>query len=185
MDLEPPARNRLRKKSRPTSLVEPRTPPRSSSRKSPSPPRGTNIIAKAQAALKHALRRRPRISSSTTRTATLVAWATCFLAGTCVSDKATNDDQPVPTAHVDVQSATQRFSVVGSLSPGAQSTLATIDFTNNAVTQFSTINTVCFQPFNIFNDVVTKLANLHPYAQVALFALTTASQVWIKPDRCF
>lgn len=116
--------------------------------------------------MKRALRRDgPRPSSSTTRMAILVGWAACLLGGTCVSDKATSDDQPVPTVHLDVlESAEQRFSVVGSISRTAQTTLATIDFTDNAATQLNTINTIFLQPFSIFNEVINKLANVCPAA---------------------
>ena len=119
--------------------------------------------SKAQAVVKRALRRNEhRPSSSTTRKAIIVGWITCFLAGACVPDKATSDDPPpIPNVRVDtIHSAEQRFSIVGSISRSAQAALSTIDFTNTAATQLNTINTVYFQPFNVFNQVINQLANV-------------------------
>ncbi|KIM50554.1 hypothetical protein SCLCIDRAFT_797416, partial [Scleroderma citrinum Foug A] len=43
-----------------------------------------------------------------------------------------------------------------------------------------TISSTCLQPFKTFSTVVSALANIHPYAQMALWVLTSAAQVIIN-----
>ncbi|KAL4064052.1 hypothetical protein V8B97DRAFT_1349523 [Scleroderma yunnanense] len=45
------------------------------------------------------------------------------------------------------------------------------------MTQLDTINTTFLQPLTIFNTVVSGIANVHPYAQMALSALGAASKM--------
>ncbi|KAG6328296.1 hypothetical protein ID866_10793, partial [Astraeus odoratus] len=52
-----------------------------------------------------------------------------------------------------------------------------IDFANKIMSDLDTINSTFLQPLRIFNDVVNGIAQIHPYAQMALSVLTTASQL--------
>ncbi|KIN96301.1 hypothetical protein M404DRAFT_1006811 [Pisolithus tinctorius Marx 270] len=50
---------------------------------------------------------------------------------------------------------------------------------DTAVTDIQTLCDTYLQPLKIFNSVVTNIANIHPYAQVALGILTAASKLII------
>ena len=81
-----------------------------------------------------------------------------------------------------------------------ETTINTINLVDTAMAHFDTINSTYLQPLSIFNTVVTSIANvcplfqmirtlsddciqIHPYAQMALTALTAASKVSIYPFR--
>ena len=100
----------------------------------------------------------------------------------------------------DIQDAEQNISNIEPISGTAESTVIAIGSANTAMVQIDSISSTYLQPLSIFNAVVTGIANvrlanqngpilmcnhaqIHPYAQMALSALTMASQVYIHHTR--
>lgn len=79
-----------------------------------------------------------------------------------------------------VDVATKAFD---EIDPISQISTAAVKFAGGADTGFidiQNLSTMYLQPFRVFNRVVTTLANVHPYAQVALGILTAVAQLLIR-----
>ncbi|KAL4062345.1 hypothetical protein J3A83DRAFT_1866001 [Scleroderma citrinum] len=87
------------------------------------------------------------------------------------------DDQPTQTVFDDIQGTETKVLTVKSIPGPVETAVNAIGFANNAMTQLDTINTTFLQPLTIFNTVVSGIANVHPYAQMALSALGAASKM--------
>ncbi|KAL4072012.1 hypothetical protein J3A83DRAFT_4371978 [Scleroderma citrinum] len=81
-----------------------------------------------------------------------------------------DDDKHTQTIPNDIQKVGEKISTIKSI-PGLLDTAA------NAITQINVINTTFLQPLTVFSTVADGLANIHPYAQLALTLLTTASDM--------
>ncbi|KAI5986383.1 hypothetical protein EDD15DRAFT_2520999, partial [Pisolithus albus] len=81
-------------------------------------------------------------------------------------------DQSVSNAQKDVD----KFNHIPGL---AQSAVNTIGIASAAMTKIDTVDSY-LAPLKIFNSVVTTIAGLHPYAAIALAALTTAANLILR-----
>ncbi|KAL4078818.1 hypothetical protein V8B97DRAFT_2067943 [Scleroderma yunnanense] len=86
-------------------------------------------------------------------------------------------DQPSHNALGDIQDADEKLLTIKSIPATAETTVKAIGLADTAMIQLDTINTTYLRPLSIFNTVASGIANIHPYAQVALSALTAASKV--------
>ncbi|KAL4065903.1 hypothetical protein V8B97DRAFT_2002943 [Scleroderma yunnanense] len=90
-----------------------------------------------------------------------------------VSDNA----QPVQTTVKDIEDAEKKILTIETIPGPVGSAVNATGFADTAMTKLNTINTMYLQPINAFNVVVSGIANIHPYAQMALTVLTTASNL--------
>ncbi|KAI6039348.1 hypothetical protein EDC04DRAFT_1756709 [Pisolithus marmoratus] len=61
-----------------------------------------------------------------------------------------------------------------------QVAIESVEQANTAVTNIQSLSVTYLQPLKLFNSVVTNIANVHPYAQVALGILIAASKLIIS-----
>ncbi|KAL4078980.1 WD40-repeat-containing domain protein [Scleroderma yunnanense] len=77
----------------------------------------------------------------------------------------------------EVQKAENKISTVKSI-PGMTETVTNaISVANTAMIGLGTIDKIYLQPLSTFNTFVNGIANIHPYAQMALNVLNTASKM--------
>ncbi|KAG6329000.1 hypothetical protein ID866_10089 [Astraeus odoratus] len=76
-----------------------------------------------------------------------------------------------------LQEANRELSNVELIPGSAQAPVNVINDAKLAMTQVDAINEAYLLPLHTFNSVVNNIANIHPYAQIALSVLTTASQL--------
>ncbi|KAI6139910.1 hypothetical protein EDD17DRAFT_332809 [Pisolithus thermaeus] len=79
--------------------------------------------------------------------------------------------------HSGVDDAAQAFSNIDPLSHLGGRAVNIVTNANTAFTDIQNTTDVYLKPFRVFNEVVTTLSKVHPYAQVALGILTAVSQV--------
>ncbi|KIK21039.1 hypothetical protein PISMIDRAFT_681748 [Pisolithus microcarpus 441] len=88
------------------------------------------------------------------------------------------EGEPVPLPGVD--DAARAFNTMHPMSRLGEGAVNLINDTNAAFTDIQNIADTYLKPLEIFNEVVTTLAKIHPYAQIALGILTAASQLLMK-----
>ncbi|KAI6123717.1 hypothetical protein EV401DRAFT_2195822, partial [Pisolithus croceorrhizus] len=77
--------------------------------------------------------------------------------------------EPTPASagqHVDA--AVQEFGAVDPISGIAKGAADAVGVVNTTVSDIQTLSDTYLKPFKVFNQVVSALANVHPYAQAAL-----------------
>ncbi|KIN98191.1 hypothetical protein M404DRAFT_1005561 [Pisolithus tinctorius Marx 270] len=79
----------------------------------------------------------------------------------------------------DVDVARQAFESIKPIPCIGQMAVETVAQASTAVAVFQNLSSTHLQPLKIFNDVVTTIENVHPYAQIALGILRAASQLII------
>ncbi|KAL4072384.1 WD40-repeat-containing domain protein [Scleroderma yunnanense] len=84
--------------------------------------------------------------------------------------------EPVQPALKGIQDA-DKILTDKSIPGPVQAVANAIGVANTAMTQLDTIRTTYLQPLGVFNTVVNGIANIHPYARMALTTLTTASNL--------
>ncbi|KAL4065873.1 hypothetical protein J3A83DRAFT_326127 [Scleroderma citrinum] len=87
------------------------------------------------------------------------------------------DAQPAQTAVKDIEDAEKKISTIKTIPGPVGSAVNAIGFADTAMTHLNTTNATYLRPISAFNAVVSGIANIHPYAQMALTVLTTASNV--------
>ncbi|KAI5999205.1 hypothetical protein EDD15DRAFT_140743 [Pisolithus albus] len=88
------------------------------------------------------------------------------------------DAQPTPASvGQDVDAAVKEFDGINPISGIANGEVDAVGIVNNTVSGIQTLSDTYLKPFKVFNQVVSTLANVHPYAQAALGILTFTSQV--------
>ncbi|KAI6149820.1 hypothetical protein BKA82DRAFT_3269383 [Pisolithus tinctorius] len=94
----------------------------------------------------------------------------------------TNILEPEPaTAAIgkDVDAAVKAFDDMGSMSRIGKGAVDAVGRADSAVIEAQNMSDTYLKPFKVFNQVVTTLTNVHPYARIALVVLTFASQLFI------
>ncbi|KAI6131088.1 hypothetical protein EDD16DRAFT_962365 [Pisolithus croceorrhizus] len=89
--------------------------------------------------------------------------------------------EPTPASagqHVDA--AVQEFGAVDPISGIAKGAADAVGVVNTTVSDIQTLSDTYLKPFKVFNQVVSALANVHPYAQAALGILTFTSQLFLN-----
>ncbi|KIO10995.1 hypothetical protein M404DRAFT_20516 [Pisolithus tinctorius Marx 270] len=92
--------------------------------------------------------------------------------------KAGPDPDPA-VAGDDLGIAQQVFENIKPIPRAGEIVVDIVAQTNTAVADLENLSSNYLQPLKIFNNVVTTIANVHPYAQIALSILTAASQLII------
>ncbi|KAI6095886.1 hypothetical protein EV401DRAFT_1160224 [Pisolithus croceorrhizus] len=77
----------------------------------------------------------------------------------------------------DIDAAAEKYSGVKPISNATTGVVGAVGIINTTASGIQTLNDTYLKPFKVFNQVVSTLANVHPYAQAALGILTSASQV--------
>lgn len=93
-------------------------------------------------------------------------------------DESANTTKPADDVTVDqaVSNAQKDVDKLNRIPGLAQSAANTIGIASTAMTKIDTVDSY-LAPLKIFNSVVTTIAGLHPYAAIALAALTTAANL--------
>ncbi|KIO01533.1 hypothetical protein M404DRAFT_726737, partial [Pisolithus tinctorius Marx 270] len=92
--------------------------------------------------------------------------------------KAGPDPEPA-LAGDDLDVARQVFESMKPIPRAGEIAVNTVAQASTAVAELQNLSSTYLQPLKIFNNVVTTIANVHPYAQIALGILTAASQLLI------
>ncbi|KAI6118433.1 hypothetical protein F5141DRAFT_619332 [Pisolithus sp. B1] len=77
----------------------------------------------------------------------------------------------------EVNTARWALDLVTPISRIDQTTIGLVMEANTAVASIQNFSDTYLQPLKVFNSVVTTVAKVHPYAQIALGILTAAAQV--------
>ncbi|KAI5990660.1 hypothetical protein EDD15DRAFT_2578411 [Pisolithus albus] len=85
----------------------------------------------------------------------------------------------VQDAGGDVDAAQQAFKIIAPVPSSGEIAVNIIGQADMAVTNLQNLSDTYLRPLQVFNNVVTTLANVHPYAQIALGILTAASNLII------
>ncbi|KAI6022494.1 hypothetical protein BKA83DRAFT_1210845 [Pisolithus microcarpus] len=93
-------------------------------------------------------------------------------------DESANTSKPADGVTVDqaVSNAQKDVDKLNRIPGLAESAVNTIGIASTAMTKIDTVDSY-LAPLKIFNSVVTTIAGLHPYAAIALAALTTAANL--------
>ncbi|KIO10658.1 hypothetical protein M404DRAFT_20906 [Pisolithus tinctorius Marx 270] len=92
--------------------------------------------------------------------------------------KAGPDPDPVSVGD-DLDVAGQLLESIKPIPRAGEIAVNVVAQTSTAVADIENLSSNYLQPLKIFNSVVTTIANIHPYAQIALGILTAASQLII------
>ncbi|KIO01540.1 hypothetical protein M404DRAFT_28573 [Pisolithus tinctorius Marx 270] len=92
--------------------------------------------------------------------------------------KAGPDPEPA-LAGDDLDVARQVFESMKPIPRAGEIAVNTVAQASTAVAELQNLSSTYLQPLKMFNNVVTTIANVHPYAQIALGILTAASQLII------
>ncbi|KIO01496.1 hypothetical protein M404DRAFT_726118 [Pisolithus tinctorius Marx 270] len=95
-----------------------------------------------------------------------------------LSSNAGPDPDPA-LAGDDLGIAQQVFENIKQVPRAGEIAVNTVAKASTAVADLENLSSTYLQPLKIFNNVVTTIANVHPYAQIALSILTAASQLII------
>ncbi|KAI6096657.1 hypothetical protein EDD16DRAFT_1732862, partial [Pisolithus croceorrhizus] len=91
------------------------------------------------------------------------------------------EPEPTPaTAGHDINAAAKELSGVTSISNATQGVVGAVGIVNTTASGIQTLSDTYLKPFKVFNQVVSTLANVHPYTQVALGVLTSVSQLFLN-----
>ncbi|KIK24638.1 hypothetical protein PISMIDRAFT_397348, partial [Pisolithus microcarpus 441] len=86
--------------------------------------------------------------------------------------------EPTPaSAAQDVDAAVKEFGGVGPIPGITKGAVDGVGIVNTTFSDIQTLSDTYLKPFKVFNQVVSTLANVHPYAQAALGILTFTSQL--------
>ncbi|KIN97417.1 hypothetical protein M404DRAFT_1006058 [Pisolithus tinctorius Marx 270] len=96
------------------------------------------------------------------------------------NQKATNRTELEPAPEKDINDAVRAFDNMDPMSRLGEGAGNIVTDANIAFTDIQNFTATYLQPFQVFNEVVTTLSNVHPYAQIALGILTAASQLLMK-----
>ncbi|KIK15143.1 hypothetical protein PISMIDRAFT_335548, partial [Pisolithus microcarpus 441] len=80
--------------------------------------------------------------------------------------------------HVDA--AVKKFVGLDPMSGITKGAVDGVGIVNTAFSDVQTLSDTYLKPFKVFNQVVSALANVHPYAQAALGILTFTSQLFVN-----
>ncbi|KAI6095118.1 hypothetical protein EV401DRAFT_2203018, partial [Pisolithus croceorrhizus] len=80
----------------------------------------------------------------------------------------------------DIDAAAEKYSGVKSISNATTGVVGAVGIVNTAASGIQTLSDTYLKPFKVFNQVVSTLANVHPYTQAALGILTSTSQLFIN-----
>lgn len=144
-----------------------------SSHGSKSPSRDVKLFTKGRAALRRFLHLRDSsvpASSIITSTSTLAKGERTFGTG----HEVTNGTQHIEN---DLGAAAEGFSAMSVTLRSTKIAVGAVDNANTAMSDLCAIDATYLAPLSIFYTVVNSIANIHPYAQMALSALTSASQL--------
>ncbi|KAI6103306.1 hypothetical protein EDD16DRAFT_1715303 [Pisolithus croceorrhizus] len=91
------------------------------------------------------------------------------------------ESEPTPaTAGHDINAAAKELSGVEFISNATKGVVGAVGIVNTTASGIQTLSDTYLKPFKVFNQVVSTLANVHPYAQVALGVLTSVSQLFLN-----
>ncbi|KIK14898.1 hypothetical protein PISMIDRAFT_342730 [Pisolithus microcarpus 441] len=89
--------------------------------------------------------------------------------------------EPTPTsAGLHVDAAVKEFGGFEPISGITRGAVDSVGIVNSTFSEVQTLSDKYLKPFKVFNQVVSTLANVHPYAQVALGILTFTSQLFMN-----
>ncbi|KIN97223.1 hypothetical protein M404DRAFT_1006269, partial [Pisolithus tinctorius Marx 270] len=80
----------------------------------------------------------------------------------------------------DVEAAVKAFDDINPISRIGCSVISVIDDANTQFTEIENFSDTYLKPFKVFNEIVTTLSNVHPYAKIALGILSAASNLLIS-----
>ncbi|KAI6158277.1 hypothetical protein BKA82DRAFT_2187176 [Pisolithus tinctorius] len=80
----------------------------------------------------------------------------------------------------DVDGAVKAFHDINPISPIGCGVISAVDDANTRFTEIQNFSDTYLQPFKVFNEIVTTLSNVHPYAKIALGILSAASNLLIS-----
>ncbi|KAL4061854.1 hypothetical protein V8B97DRAFT_586408 [Scleroderma yunnanense] len=87
------------------------------------------------------------------------------------------NDQVIQTGVNDMYDAEKKTLTIESIPRPAEYAVTAAGLADTAMTHLNTINATSLQPLTTFNKLVHGIANVHPYAQIALGLLATASNI--------
>ncbi|KAI6144408.1 hypothetical protein BKA82DRAFT_2395492 [Pisolithus tinctorius] len=87
------------------------------------------------------------------------------------------EPEHAPTsAGKDVDAALEGFGGIDRIPRVAQGAVVAVGNANTTFSEIQNLSDTYLKPFKVFNEVVSTLAHVHPYAQIALGILTSAAQ---------
>ncbi|KAI6103703.1 hypothetical protein EDD16DRAFT_299992 [Pisolithus croceorrhizus] len=91
------------------------------------------------------------------------------------------ESEPTPaTAGHAINAAAKELSGVEFISNATKGAVGAVGIVNTTASGIQTLSDTYLKPFKVFNQVVSALANVHPYTQVALGVLTSVSQLFLN-----
>lgn len=96
------------------------------------------------------------------------------------NDNQMASDRAEPGLHPGIDDAARAFDTINPMSHLGGCALNIVTDADTAFTDIQYSTDVYLKPFQVFNEVVTTLSRVHPYAQLALGILTAASQLLMK-----
>ncbi|KIK15752.1 hypothetical protein PISMIDRAFT_16321 [Pisolithus microcarpus 441] len=86
------------------------------------------------------------------------------------------EPEPMPaTAGHDIDAAVKEFGGVNPMSDATKGIVNAVGIVNTTACGIQTLSDTYLKPFKVFNQLVSALANIHPYARPALGILTSTS----------